>query len=275
LQDTKINGVSIPLTREGSYWQSEEFVATKQGESIGLSDPPHYIIHNTDEACDWKYNPRGKGDSNIRINPVTAADQVVVDEIKKAVAAMKSAGWTGTHDGSFGIEVHRRVGNPRGGSSGWLVDVYVDQSINEIRSIRQLPPGGPTGTTQFDILRLKSGYNPRVGQVLDVSKIDELYEIETSVGGEVDLGQEARLKTVVGGRNMKVALSKERWLVGSGWQINKRVAAAFKVLSMVGAGFTAYNYLHRDDYDDELDEIRQQGIAVNQETDSVEKKSRV
>jgi DNA-binding IclR family transcriptional regulator len=44
---------------------------------------------------------------------------------------------------------------------------------------------------------------------------------------------------------------------------------------MVGAGFTAYNHLHRDDYDDELDEIRQQGIAVNQETDSVEKKSRV
>ncbi len=267
LQNITINDFSIPLERVTDYWESDEFIAIKENDPVGLSNPPSYTINNTDAPFEWEYNPRGKGKYNVKLKPISADDQIVADEIKRAATDLENSPWYGTDAGSFGDEIHRRVGDALRGRAGWFVDVYVDQETNEVRSIGTIPPGGTTGTTQIDLLKMKEGHRPTVGTILDKDQIDELYEIKTSATGKVDADQKRRLKKVVGGRKIKVCLSQRRWVPVHLWVDNPRVKALVRVLNVVGVASTAHAWLNSDDYDDELDAMYEQGREFKAESD--------
>lgn len=159
--------------------------------------------------------------------------------------------------GAFGKEVHRRVALHLANQPQWMTDVYVRASDNTVLSIGQPPPGGVAGTTQVDVLRLKPNYQPQVGQVLDPSQIDDLFEIKTSVGGKISSIQKTALRDVMNGGRIQVVSSPRRWTHGGGWHATPRITKVIKIFSMVGmaasTGMAVKAIVNRDDYDDELD----------------------
>jgi regulation of enolase protein 1 (concanavalin A-like superfamily) len=264
IDNFKIDDQEVSLTRTGNYYESEEFICTIDGERLDVEGVPEKVIYLRSEAPMGEYNPIWPFKSDPKPLPGPAGYRVVADLIDQSVKEMEAnpSSWTATNDGSFGTEVHKRVSSKLQNKSGWLVDVYVENGTNRILSIGN-SPGSTTGTTQIDVLHLKSGYKPKVGQILDSSKIENLFEIKTSISGKIASDQKARLKAVMGGGKIVVAKSPKRWTMASGWEPNKRFGAGFKLLSLVGVGSAVYAILNYDDEDEELDALIAEAKQIN------------
>jgi len=208
----KIDDQEVSLSRTvGNYYESEEFICTVDGERLDVEGIPEKVVYLRSQPPIGAYNPSWPFKSNPKSIPVPEGFPVINDLIKESVSEMEAAGWTGTHDGSFGIEVHERVGNKLKNKAGWMVDVYIENDTNRILSIGH-SPGSTLATTQVDLLHLEAGYKPKVGQVLDRTKIKNLFDIKTSLSGAMDADQKFRLKKITGG-DFVVAKSPKRWTV--------------------------------------------------------------
>jgi len=274
IDNFKIDDQEVSLTRTGNYYESEEFICTIDGERLDVEGIPEKVIYLRSDPPMGEYNPFWPFKSDPKPLPGPNGSRVVADLIDKTVKDMEASGWSGADDGSFGREVHRRVGNSLSNKSGWLVDVYVENGTNRILSVGTSPGG--SGYTQVDLLHLKSGYKPKVGDILDSSKIENLFEIKTSLSGSIDRssgGQLERLKNVNGGRRIVLSKSPKRWTIGGGWQNNKRFGAGFKLLSLVGIGTSVYAILNFDDQDEQLDELIAEGKRINGISDPAWKKA--
>lgn len=178
---------------------------------------------------------------------------------------MESQGWIPPNpadDGAFGKEVHARVATTiaQNNDGRWITNVYVASEnhpttpFRTILSIGQPPQGGTTGTTEIDVLRVKDGYNPQVGEVLNPQQLDDLFEIKTSVGGKINQAQKIKLKAVRGGL-IKISMSERRWTSAAGWAKTPRVVKYIKLLGLLGLVATAYAFINLDSYDDDVDEL--------------------
>ena len=264
IDNFKIDDQEVSLTRTGNYYESEELICTIDGERLDVEGIPEKVIYLRSDPPMGEYNPIWPFKSDPKPLPGPNGSRVVADLIDKTVKDMEASGWSGADDGSFGREVHRRVGNSLSNKSGWLVDVYVENGTNRILSVGTSPGG--SGYTQVDLLHLKSGYKPKIDDILDSSKIENLFEIKTSLSGSIDRssgGQLERLKNVNGGRRIVLSKSPKRWTIGGGWQNNKRFGAGFKLLSLVGIGTSVYAILNFDDQDEQLDELIAEGKRIN------------
>jgi hypothetical protein len=154
------------------------------------------------------------------------------------------------------------------------VNVTVDNATNEIKAIgTNLPPAQIAGTTQVDLLHVHTSYQPNIGDVLDKSKIVDLYDIKTSLTGAIDADQLRRLKAVAG-KDIVVVKSAWRWTTLKGWTKNKTFGAGFKILGLIGAAFTAYAWVNYSDYDVELVNLRNVILGAKEESDPDQKKIR-
>jgi hypothetical protein len=157
--------------------------------------------------------------------------------------------------GAFGKEVHRRVSQQLQGKQEWLTDVYVNNTTKEIVSIGNTPPGGVDGTTQIDVLRMKQGQTMQKGQVFDPNKVDDLFDVKTSISGTLSDQQKGRLRGLMGGRDIMVVGTKRRWTAASGWHDNKKLKNAATVWKAYGIATTAYAIIHSDSFDEELEAL--------------------
>ena len=141
-----------------------------------------------------------------------------------------------------------------------MMNVYVagehhpTQPFRKILSIGQLPPGGVAETVEIDVLRLKADYSPQVNDILDPSKIDDLYDIKTSAGGKITHSQKLKLISVRGG-DIRISMCARKWTASQGWHNNPRILKITKILGLVGLGASAYAIINSASYDDEVDEI--------------------
>jgi alpha-tubulin suppressor-like RCC1 family protein len=268
-----IDDQEIMLTSSGNYYESEEFICTVDGEELDVEGIPETVIYLRSTPTRGEYNPPFRWPWNPPVPNGPAGFALVADLIDQAVKAMESSSWAGTHDGSFGNEVHSRVGAALTNKPGWLVDVYIDDNTKQILSIGQ-GPGALNGTTQIDLLHLKPGYRPQVGQILDPSKVENLFDIKTSLSGYVDRPQRQKLTQAMGGRQIVIAKSPKRWTLDKGWHINKKYAAGFRILSLFALGGSVWTVLNYDKHDDELDKLISTASEIRLIEDEIDKKNR-
>jgi RHS repeat-associated protein len=215
-----------------------------------------------------------------------APDIEVVRAIDDVIRDMQQSNWKPADpkdNGAFGKEVHARVSKKLGHKPRWLsVDVYVQSGTNKILSIGKPPAQGVKGSTQVDLLYLKKGYTPKVGEVLDHTKIEELYDIKATLNGKCGAKQLQRLKDVRNGwpeimpdnaRPVKVVASNQRYTPGRGWHADPRFTTAIRVFSAImivaGIASSANAMVHSADYDHELQDIFQESERIRGQGDDV------
>jgi hypothetical protein len=264
-----INGQSLALTREGTYYTTPDFMLIDPA-STGTAPTGVVAISQPDEFMDWDYNPSGRRRAHTPVVP-SEWDNELATLVKDIQAKLKDDEWapTGTpNTGAYGIEVHRQVSAALAGKPNWLIDVFVENDTNRIVA------SSGTNRTQIDVLRVVDGYAPQVGDILDRTKIVNLYDVKASLNGTLTSDQLGRLKKVLAlnsSKQITVVRTPERWIGGT-WQPVKAYNNGLKLLSAIGLSSAAYTMLQGDVYASELNEIARQGVRNSRETDPYLKK---
>ncbi|HVT87422.1 MAG TPA: hypothetical protein VHD56_01105 [Tepidisphaeraceae bacterium] len=254
-----VNGQAVSMSHVSDHWETSEFIGVESGTNASWS-VPYQKINLSNETTQLSYNPMWPFSSGPKIKSPGEAVERLGKSVQDKVQEMHSQSWTPTiptDDGAFGKEVHTRVSAQlTAEDSHWVSDVYVRRSDNHIISIGAPPPGGVTGTTQVDLIYLKQGQQLQVGQVWDREQYSLMAEVKTSIGGKIDPDQLGRLKALNGGEDIFVTEGTEvMYKRSGGWQINTKWKQIGRFLSLVGAAKTAWNIMHADSYDAEMDAI--------------------
>jgi Ca2+-binding RTX toxin-like protein len=245
----QIEGQSLSLANLGDRYQTPEFHAITPESAVPQGVP--YVVISGD-TVEWEYNP----DGNSPGIPLPTLDEWNEELHQAIIESVDEMEGTWTHDpniaqsagSQFGTEVHDRVSMKLAGNDRWLANVYVrnkdalgNDDFRTILSIGETPPGGTAGTTQVDVLHLKEGYMPTVGQQLDHTQVEDLYEIKTGVrGGKVPSNQELRLTKVLNGgiengpRKIKIPTSPKNYSATAGFVRNSKYYNRLKFLVYFG-----------------------------------------
>ncbi len=264
-----IGGQPLPLVPAGGGYETPEFVCLPAIIPPGANLPPYPAVTVSPGEVLWEYNPAWGLVSKPKLEKPPEYMRELHREVDRAVADLEASNWNGrtsidgttyapNDDGAFGKEVHKRASLRLTGSN-WMTDVWVLRSENRVVAIGGTQPPGYQSTqlTQVDVLRLKQGYRPQVGEVLDPSRIDDLIEIKTSLSAELTESQEDRLRRVVGGRDVRKAVPVRRWSRTSGWHEHLRGRNMRMGLALVGgaslAGLSsAYTIMHYTDHEQQF-----------------------
>ncbi|MEX0669881.1 MAG: hypothetical protein WD060_05435 [Pirellulales bacterium] len=237
----QVGGATLPLTRLGSVLESPMFVIVAPGS---VAHPSLTSIEVSGSEVAWAFNASG-AKRRVTTLDLTNWDAELAQVIGDVVKGMDGT-WNPANpldDGAFGKAVHEGVSDVLRNRDGWAVDVYVDNVSRQIVSIGGPPPNGTAGTTQIDVLKLKSGYRldeSSIGQILDHTKIDDVYDVKTTASGIPNAGQATRLKAILNGgieggpRDIKIGMVERRWVKASGWVDNARYKNGIGVLKMLG-----------------------------------------
>ena len=181
--------------------------------------------------------------------------------------------------GAFGKEVHARAAKKLENIPGWVAtDIYVDNSSKKIVAIGS-PPSIVKGTTQIDMMYVKQGYENsiKVGEVLDSSKVLNVYDIKTSSYGKIDPEQAARIKAVLGAREeskiVRSVTTPVRYTEAKGWHDNAKYKTGLKLFGAVFSGLVlaphAYAMVHSSEYDNEIEAIHETSQRIKGEQDEI------
>ena len=222
ISTASIAGRNLTLTPQAGCYQSETFHLIEQARSVF---PAEIVIPDEHIKLDWQYNP--DGEKLLKKFPVLNRwDDELVKLVIEEVEAMVRIEWepgNPSDSGAFGKEVHRRVVNRLRGKSGWMINVVVENDTNRILKIDGVGDRLPQqGYTQVDILRTEKGilggyYSPNVGDVIDHNRLEDLYDIKTTMSGGFTPNQKDRLKSVLNGwgnpqnRKIKTVKPHKRW----------------------------------------------------------------
>lgn len=248
LTEITIDGQPLPVYFNGEILVTPPFVCDA-GDLLGPSPVPDVIMLNSDAMIEVAYNPMWILPSATGIITPPKHEKQLAELLVSVPEEMLQEGWVPVNpddSGAYGKEVHRRISASLADDARWMTDVFVDSNTNAILSVGHVPPGGRAGTTEIDVLRLKRGYRPKVGDTLNPSRIQGLYEIKTSVAGAVLPEQLARLKRVIGGGDVKLAVTETRWIPDEGWQRVRRTQNLIRVLGIAGVAAVTYAYLVPD-----------------------------
>lgn len=252
----QIEGQTLPLSKVSGRYRTPEFHAITPPSAVPVG-VPYVVISGT--AVEWEYNPGGKS-SWLSLSMFEDWDEEITQVVIESVDEMEG-NWTPSNPSNagaeFGGEVHRRVSTKLEGNNRWWTDVYVrnkdalgNDDFRTIVSIGEPPAGGTAGTTQIDVLHVKQGYTPMPGELLDHTKIEDLYEIKSGVSGGVPAGQRDRLKKVLNGglqngaREIKVATSPKNFSPSQGFVRNSRYHNGLRFLTILGVGTLSTQQAH-------------------------------
>jgi len=193
---------------------------------------------------------------------VAAGDQDMEKAIKDVVEEMQKENWKPTDmtdSGAYGKEVHNRVQTKLTGSN-WQHEIYVDNTTKKVVSVGKPPAGGVKGTTQVDSIYLKNGDKLKVGDVFDPSKVNDLYDVKTTLNGGIGPDQKGRLKKLLDPkmqRPIKTVHSPRRWTASRGWHTPNTVTCrgivrALQLLGPIGATLAC---VRNSEHDNELEDI--------------------
>jgi hypothetical protein len=174
-----------------------------------------YVDNNPTNAID----PSGLA-KEIKL-PDNPSDNAIARAVEESIDELEKAGWkpvpspkTGRIDpGAFGKEVERRVlekleGQPKIARrispfmakefKVWYTDITCDNN-GKILSIGKGSGGvqDTSKTVQVDAIKVRPGYEPKVGDQLDVNRIEELYELKGNRDGLADRTQQGKLKSLL------------------------------------------------------------------------------
>jgi len=226
-----ISGHTLPLSRVGTYFETPPFLVIPPSESTPVPQNSGDKLFLTLDEGLWvmeyivdSYSITILGQQlslfqRIRRNTrgivmyfLFRRDIQMRDAIQIVVNNLISSNFRPEYYGHFGIKVHDGIKQILSQKDpNWLFDVYVGPD-GKILSIGGLTSSSiPYGSVQIDALYLKSGYQLKVGEKFDPGKILDLYEIKTSIEGDVRKDQLTKLITIMKGRDIKIVRSPKIW----------------------------------------------------------------
>ncbi len=269
------------------------FMCVRPDQASDAIDHPRVLIIDG-PSVPFSYNPGGVIHVNLDLSKVPEYQREVVKLIEEVTKEMREEDWPPTElrqgaaardTGLFGKEVHRRVSERLTDRERWLVDPVIEVSTGRIH---RFGGNGAKGYVQLDLLRLKEGYVPQVGDVLDTSMIDDVIDVKAGLHGTTTANQLANQRLVTG-QDVTLARSLYRYSSRQGWHLNHivqkrgRLARALgaagrtakgkagKALGGAGALIAVHALINNSRYDDELDEIATLMIAAQHEDDVYQK----
>lgn len=276
LSSITVEGQSISLIDQGGYYQTGEFQLID-----GTAAGPYINVALVGTDLDWSYNPSGKKGVSA-VAELNEWDTELADTVKQAVDAMEGEGWAPADPkdaGAFGKEVHMRTRLALQGTDGWLAEVYIENNTNKILSFGDPPDGVPSSSyTQVDFIRTKyqglfSGYyTPGVGDILDHTQVEDVYDIKTSLSGSMTADQKNRLKSVLNGwgnpqtRDIKVMKTHLRWTENAGWHPNPKYRNGLRILALFGAATAAWAMFDFSGQQEAWERVTQDAARIKQET---------
>jgi Ca2+-binding RTX toxin-like protein len=245
-----LGAYSLPLSNDGYKYTTGEFIFPESGSDIpgGL-----LLLSAPSDEVQWQFNPGGRR-RIVHPEQLNDWDADLAAEIIKTIEGMEGTWPTQpVDDGAFGREVHARVSSTFRDQDGWLVDVWVSNS-----DFRTIVDPGTANSTQVDFLKVEPGYSVETDDILDTTKVHDLYDIKTGLNGTMTADQRDRLKKVLNGgtigtRQIKVAMAPQRWTNSGGWKANKNYGNGFRLLSLIGFGAAGYATAHAMFTFDEFD----------------------
>ncbi|MFA0742903.1 MAG: hypothetical protein DFNUSKGM_003036 [Candidatus Fervidibacter sacchari] len=220
-----IAGQTLPLNRLGNYFETPPFVVIPTSASTPVSQSfDDKLLFTLDEGMGIMEYIVDEGIAILGQQPswsqsltrkifgaiysLYPRDIQMRKAIETVVKDLMSSGWRPNDNdpGHFGKEVHNRVKQILQGPN-WVHDVYVkpDGTILSIGG----PPNTviPEDSVQIDTLYLKDGYQLQVGKRFEPSMIEDLYEIKTSVQGNISRNQRDKLVAIMNGQDIKIVRS--------------------------------------------------------------------
>jgi hypothetical protein len=267
-----LSAYALPLTHDGYKYTTNEFIFPQTGSDIPSAlfslVPPVYEVP-------WQFNPGGAR-RIVHPEQLNDWDADIAAEIVKTINGMVGTWPTEpVDDGAFGREVHNRVSSTLRNRDGWLVDVWFEADLKTIA------PGPGAGRTQVDFLQVESGYSPNATEILDTSKVNDLYDIKTGLNGAMTVQQRDRLTKilnggVVGTREIKVAMAPQRWTNTGGWKANVNYGNGLRMLSLIGFASAAYASAHAmftfDEFDPDFVALVDEAKRIQKMTDPQNKR---
>ncbi|MBL8962523.1 MAG: hypothetical protein JNK70_00490 [Phycisphaerae bacterium] len=240
----------VQMLRYGSYWETDPFlipeeVAGKKVHPDALLIPPTIVNGKIQVSYNPEWWEPTAGKMTVK---VSRYEQELADAVKDVVEKLEMDGWTppiATDDGAFGKAVHIEIAKKIKGEQ-WLHNHWIELNTGKIISIGEATP--PIYTSQqicqVDIMRAKKGYVPQIGEVLDVNKIENLYDIKTSKNGAIPKTQRNRLLQIIKSeQKLKMAASVRRWTNAAGWNDAAALRKRLKMLAMVGLATSAIAFV--------------------------------
>jgi len=250
-----LTSYTLPLSRVGTYFETPPFLVIPPSESTSVPQNSgdkllltlneglgimEYIFGNGIVILGEQPSLFQRVIRKIRLIMLSLypRDVQMRRAIETVVDDLISSNWKPNDRGHFGREVHNRIKQILQGPR-WVHDVYVGPD-GEILSIGGPPKGAiPGGSVQIDTLYLNPGCQLQVGERFDPNKIADLYEIKTSLEGDIDRHQLERLVAIMGGRDIKIVRSPYAWdwKLG-GWKENPKFRLASIILKGASAAMT-------------------------------------
>jgi hypothetical protein len=280
LSQVQLAGYNLNLTREGNRYTTSEFILPQ-----ALSDVPSGLVPLSIIGTDvsWQFNPGG----NRRIvHPIQLNDwdTDLAAEIVKVIDEMKAANWPSepvSDDGAFGRHVHALVAQRFGNEAGWKTDLWIEPQTNKILHIGPTF-NAPAGTIQVDIVKLVDSYDPVAGEILDHTKLKDVYDVKTSLTGRIPAAQKTNLTNVLNGwsqnptRTIKSAMAPARYKKIGGWEVNKNFGNGIRIFGLLAGSTTAIATAHAmwsfDEFDPDFQAMINEARLIRGMTNEVQKK---
>ncbi len=270
-----IAGTPLQLTQSGDSWQSSEFAVVVPGATTSPGVPTLEIAPG---VLGVGYNPEVKIKTSPKLKEIPSDLSEAAHGLLDVIHEMKDEGWNGegypdTDDGAFGTEAHKRLAAKLTVDPDWYSELYIrSDGSKEVLSIGSPPPDIDSELYKtVDLLRAKPGYTPTIGAPLDLTKVERVIEVKTSINLKIDPGQKAWYKALTN-NDYWIMTGTERWVrnadgVGGTWKVDRRfaiklvgfakskvstgkvVAGAGGAATLVGVATTAWNMWHYSKYD--------------------------
>ena len=199
-------------------------------------------------------NNPGNGNDPSGLEEIPTDVLEVLEAIKKGNENLKDHqfSWLKPSDsGYYGKAIHSEVSRQFVGKDGWYSqDIYVENGTNKVLSFGKPPKGiHYSKITQIDLLHVQPGYRIQVGQILDSSKIINLFDIKGTVKGEMKKVQIKRLNDILNNgldnptRKIYVITPPEVYNQNQKKWIPTKNPVGFRLLQYFGVATGAYQIL--------------------------------
>lgn len=248
-----VAGSSLAFTSAMPY-TTDPFVCIADLDDAGYLKNQFRFVVVPGETAVLSWNPSKPAAATVS-QAASVAREAVESAINEVVTKLRGLGWDGSDfpndPGAYGKRVHLDLRkHPSLSGSEWLHNYWFDVETRRLVAIT--PPGEGanwqpeqyvSGTVQeVDIIRVKDGYKPNIGDVLDRSKVIEVFEVKTagrfSPRQFVQSRQYTRLSTIFGKPPVRPDIAWN-WSPARGFYVDKRAAARIAASSAeLGVGKT-------------------------------------
>ena len=274
LSEISVGNSILNLSRNGAFLETNAWYFTTPGSDRNMSDAtgvdPAGAIEFFAQYNPFEWRPWAWFKSKEPVFELSRIVHEVTQEMEEAQWDHVTEGYDPNHNGAFGIEVEKRVSSRL--PSGWMSNIWVRKSNHEILAIGEMPAGIPSSEIgEVDIVKLKPGQSLSVGETGWASKIDDAFEMKTSIGGRIRANQKA-LYGAIFGVNYKVVHARRFYNFATRqWDDSLPVVRRIRIFKYFGIAFSAFAIIETVTDEDRFTAMEETMAEVKLVSDPIQK----